>query len=277
MQYALIDAFTDKPFAGNPAAVVRLEQPLPDAGLIGLAAEFNCAETSFVRPRADGSWDLRWCTPVKEIALCGHATLAAAHALWQWRAVDPAQPITFQTRWHGQLVCTHEGAAIAMRFPATPAEPSGLPPDAARVLRVLGPVSAIGTGPVCLALALPSADQVRAARPDLAALALWHEQGVCITAPGDQPGIDLVCRYFAPRVGIPEDPVTGSAHCLLAVHWAQLLGKDRLVSRQLSPRGGRIEVLLAGAVVELRGQAVTVAEGHLSAPAVQAALTASSR
>jgi PhzF family phenazine biosynthesis protein len=260
MDFCLIDAFADRPFAGNPAAVVRLDRELPDATLQAIAMEFNQAETAYLRPLGD-RWELRWFTPTREVPLCGHATLASAHALREWKRADLSQPIRFITRHSGELICRFTGDEIAMDFPATPPAPADLPADAAKVLGVDGPVECAGTATMNLTLVLPDESQVRAAKPDLRTLAAWHPIGVTITARGD--GADFVCRFFAPQSGIDEDPVTGSAHCSLAVYWAAKLGKTTFRARQLSMRGGDIGVSLKGDRVELRGHAVTTMRGNL--------------
>ena len=264
MQYSVIDAFTAKPFAGNPAAVVPLSAPLPDALLQSIAAEFNLAETAFPRRLDDGRFELRWFTPTREVPLCGHATLAAAYALWESNAAPHDQPIRFITRSSGELICHRrlEGW-IEMNFPATPPQPAPLPPDAAAVLRVVGPVTPVGTAPMNLTLRLPTAEQVRTCKPDLAVLATWHPVGVTVTAPGDEPGVDFVSRFFAPQAGVPEDPVTGSAHCALVPYWAAETGRKSFVARQLSARGGELRLELRGDRVHLLGQAITTMQGAL--------------
>jgi PhzF family phenazine biosynthesis protein len=263
--FILADAFASTPFTGNPAAVVWLERPWPDdAYLQALASEFNQAETAYVRPRCDGGFDLRWFTPAREVVLCGHATLASAHALREWgRIGDPDRRVRFVTRWSGELTCVFDGDRITMDFPATPPEPAPLPGDAAAVLGVDGPVACVGTAPMNLTLRVPVQSQVAAARPNLPVLATWHRIGVIVTAPGDDAGIDFVSRFFAPAAGIDEDPVTGSAHCALAVYWAAQLGKTKFTARQLSRRGGRLEVELLGDRVALSGTAVTTLRGTI--------------
>ncbi len=257
MDYLVIDAFADAPFAGNPAAVVRLDRPdaIDDALRQSLAAEFNLSETAFVAPRADAAWALRWFTPVREVPLCGHATLAAACALRQWGAAKgPA--VTFDTRHSGRLTCTFDGDLIGMDFPATPPTPASLPDAAAAVLGVAGPVHCVGATAMNLTLQLPDAGQVRDASPDLSRLRHWHDVGVTVTAAGDRPGCDFVSRFFAPRAGVDEDPVTGSAHCALGPHWAGRLGRCDLTGWQLSHRGGVVHVRVRGRRVELAGRAV---------------------
>lgn len=265
LNYLLIDAFASRPFTGNPAAVVLLERDLDDATQQVIAMEFNQAETAFVQKRADGRWELRWFTPTREVPMCGHATLAAAHALWaEWKLADHAEAIRFVNKYSGELVCTLFGDQIAMNFPATPPKPTALPSDAATVLGVAGPVVCVGETAMNLTLALPDEAQIRLARPVMAEIARWHTTGVTITARSADGKFDFVSRFFAPQAGIPEDPVTGSAHCALAVHWSVVLGKTIFKARQLSARGGELGVRLYGDRVELRGSAVTTMRGELS-------------
>jgi predicted PhzF superfamily epimerase YddE/YHI9 len=263
LPFMLVDAFAARPFTGNPAAVVWLDDELHDAVRQSLAMEFNQAETAFVRSLPDGRFELRWFTPAREVPLCGHATLASAAALRVWGKSSGADPIRFLTLHGGELLCRFDGDEVVMDFPATPPQSTALPPDAAEVLRIAGPVECVGTTTMNLTLRVPSAEQVGAAAPDMARLAGWHAVGVTITAPGDSPGVDFVSRFFAPNCGIPEDPVTGSAHCALACYWAGQLGKTDFIARQLSPRGGELGVRLLGDRVELRGPAVVVMRGNI--------------
>lgn len=247
----VIDAFTDHPFSGNPAAVCRLAQPAPEAWMRQVAAEMNLSETAFVVGRNDGDYDLRWFTPTTEVALCGHATLAAAHLLGGGR---------FHTR-SGVLTCAvGDDGSVEMDFPADPPI-AGAPPDG--VFAALGTDGDTFTGAFDLMVVVADADTVRYLKPDLAALAAVDVRAVIVTAAGDQPDVDCASRVFAPRVGIPEDPVTGSAHCTLAPFWSARLGRDELVGAQLSARGGTVRMRLDGDRVMLRGQAVTVSEVRL--------------
>jgi len=264
IQYLVVDAFSASPFKGNPAAVVLLDSDLPDEVCQSIAAEFNLAETAFVRPLPGGRFGLRWFTPTREVPLCGHATLGAAHAWWEWEVANADEPIRFDTRHSGELVCTRaEDGKIAMDFPATRPAVAPLPSMASKVLGVDGPVACAGTTAMNLMLILPDEAQVRHCRPNLEILAGWHETGVIVTAVSETTGIDFVSRFFAPQSGIPEDPVTGSAHCALAVFWSERLGKTEFVARQLSARGGELDVRLMGDRVELRGHATTTMEGRL--------------
>jgi len=264
MNFFLIDAFANHPFTGNPAAVVFLDRPAPDDWMRSLAMEFNQAETAYISPRADGAFDLRWFTPLREVPLCGHATLAAARALQEWKLVDQGGVVRFITRKSGELRCTFAGDQIVMDFPATPPAPCELPADVERILGLRAPVRCVGTTVMNLTLALPNLEQVKSAKPDLRTLATWHPVGVTITAPGDD-GVDFVSRFFAPAAGIDEDPVTGSAHCALAVYWAGVLQKTDFVARQLSKRGGWLNVSLLADRVLLRGNAVISMRGTIDA------------
>ncbi len=242
----VVDSFTDRPFAGNPAAVAVVDAFPPDGRMQQVAAEMNLAETAFVAPRPDGHHDLRWFTPSVEVDLCGHATLAAAHVL--------AGSATFHTR-SGVLSCTRvPSGLIEMDFPATPSTEAEPPPD----LSIRG-VKWFGRGRFDILIELGDAETVRNFEPDLVELAALGGRAVVITAPGDVDGVDCESRVFGPNVGIPEDPATGSAHCTLAVHWGERLGKTELVGHQASARGGTIHMRRRGDRVVLGGAAVTVA------------------
>jgi len=265
LPYLVVDAFTSRTFAGNPAAVVLLATEEPDDLLQKIANEFNLAETAYPRQLGEDRFELRWFTPAREVPLCGHATLAAAHALWELEILPQNRAIHFITRSSGQLICHRRAQGwIEMDFPATPPQPADLPINAATVLGVPGPVTCVGTATMNLTLRLPSAQQIRDSKPNLAILATWHPIGVTITAPGDEPGVDFVSRFFAPQAGIPEDPVTGSAHCSLTPYWAVQAGKTSFTARQLSSRGGELRLELHGNRVHLLGQAVTTMRGELA-------------
>jgi predicted PhzF superfamily epimerase YddE/YHI9 len=255
----VVDAFTDHPFGGNPAAVCLLGEERPDDWLQAVAAEMNLSETAFLRPVAPGAWRLRWFTPVREVDLCGHATLASAHALRHgWG--EAAERLRFQTR-SGELVAGFDGDVIIIDLPADPPRPV----DAALLAGVLdGAPLYVGrsrSGNHLLAQ-LASADEVRACRPDLQRLAQLDALGLIVTARGDG-GFDVVSRYFAPAAGIAEDPVTGAAHTCLAPFWAGLLGRGEFDAWQASARGGALRVRLDGERVLLGGRAVTTLEGQL--------------
>lgn len=259
MRAYVVDAFTDAPFRGNPAGVVLLEPDVApcDEWLQQVAAEFRHSETAFVSERPDGALDLRWFTPAVEVDLCGHATLAAAHVL---HAVAGRTSTTFHTR-SGTLHASVTGDGIALDFPAQRAVTAPAPPGLAVALGVEVPeVHSDGSD---LIVDLPSAEAVASLQPDLAALADVECRGVVVTAPAAVADHDFVSRFFGPRVGVPEDPVTGSAHCTLGPLWGARLGRASLVGVQLSPRGGRVGVDVRGDRVTLRGRAVTVLAGEL--------------
>jgi PhzF family phenazine biosynthesis protein len=250
-----VDAFTSRVFAGNPAAVMPLESWLPDSTLQAIAAENNLSETAFVVREGEG-WRLRWFTPAIEVALCGHATLATAlvmrHKLGAWRG-----SISFETR-SGTLMVSEDGDRLALDFPAQPPQP---------VARPAGLEVALGAAPVetlqniDLVCIFERAAQVRALDPDFRALARIDVRGVIATAPGED--CDFVSRFFAPRGGIDEDPVTGSAHCKLIPYWSRRLGKHALFARQISKRGGELWCTDRGERVTIAGHGVLVLEGTM--------------
>ena len=251
-----IDAFTDAVFGGNPAAVCPLESWLDDATLQAIAAENNLSETAFFVP-ANGAYDLRWFTPLAEVDLCGHATLATAHVVF--RHVRPeADSVAFETR-SGRLEVSRRGEGMAMDFPALAAPPVATPADLAVGLGA-EPVAAFADMDY-LALFETEAE-VRAIEPDLPALARLDRRGVIASAPGES--VDFVSRFFSPRLGVPEDPVTGSAHCMLAPFWAERLGKTTLLAHQVSARGGIVRCSVAGARVLLSGRVVQYLEGTIT-------------
>jgi len=224
-----------------------------------VAREMNLAETAFLVRRRDG-FDLRWFTPLTEVDLCGHATLASAHVLWEEGHLDPATTATFHTR-SGILTATRRGDLIWLDFPATPDQPDA---GTAALARCLGmAIRYLGRTVFDYLVELESADQVRSVTPDMAALAKLTVRGVIVTARSDESNHDFVSRYFAPGVGIPEDPVTGSAHCGLGPFWAARLGKRELLGYQASARGGTVRVRVDGDRVHLGGHAVTVLRGEL--------------
>ncbi len=256
-----VDAFADQPFAGNPAAVCLLAEPLPTPRLQLIAREMSCSETAFVLPQA-GHFSLRWFTAgMVEVDLCGHATLAAAHILWETGRLRPNEPAHFQTR-SGPLAARRNGTWIEMDFPAAPAVPATLPPEFLQALGVT-PIFIGQFGPKHL-LEVEDAASIRHLSPDFAALKKLPGRGVVVTSPADRPGYDFISRYFAPWVGVDEDPVTGSAHCCLGPYWKDRLGKDSLMAYQASARGGTIRVSVAGSRVWLAGQALTTWRGELA-------------
>jgi PhzF family phenazine biosynthesis protein len=248
-----VDAFTSTVFAGNPAAVCLLDTWLDDARLQAIGAENNLSETAFLVPRGD-AFELRWFTPLVEVALCGHATLASAHVLFSRRSW-PGPEIRFETRRSGTLVVTRRDGLLEMDFPARPPVPRDAPASLAHALGV-APQEILASAEDALVV-LPTEAAVRAVRPDLAALREVGCRGTIVTAPGEQ------CD-FAPRVGIAEDPVTGSAHCVLIPFWARRLGRTRLRARQVSTRGGEIFCEDHGARVTIAGRAVLYLEGTIT-------------
>jgi PhzF family phenazine biosynthesis protein len=255
-----VDAFTDRPFAGNPAAVCWLEQEADPAWMQAVAAEMNLAETAFARPLGD-LLELRWFTPTVEVDLCGHATLATAHALWSAGVVRTDGPLRFQTR-SGVLTCQRAGGFIELDFPALPV--SAVEPRA-ELLAALGVASPrfVGRSKFDEFVVLDSVAAVRNVRPDFRKLGPITSRGVIVTARSDDPRYDFQSRFFAPAVGIDEDPVCGSAHCSLTPYWSEQLGKRELHAYQTSSRGGVLRLKDHGDRVTLGGQAVTVWQGEL--------------
>ena len=260
MRYTIVDAFTAEPFAGNPAAVLLLPSERDDRWLAAVAREMSLSETAFLVRRGDG-FSLRWFTPACEVDLCGHATLASAHVLFEEGLLAPAATARFQTR-SGVLLATHPGR-IELDFPARPAEPTAPPPA---LLPALGaPATCVGKNVEDYLVLVEDEAALAALAPDFRALRVLGSRGVIVTAPSTRPGIDFVSRFFAPGVGVDEDPVTGSAHTCLAPYWGARLGKRTLVGRQISTRGGVVHMRLLGERVILGGDAVTVARGELLA------------
>ncbi len=256
-----VDAFADRPFVGNPAAVCVLPGPTEDRWMQDVAREMNLAETAFLVDEGD-AYRLRWFTPTVEVDLCGHATLASAHVLWEDGLLDPAQPARFETR-SGRLTATKGGDWIELDFPAIPVD---RPIDAGPIAEALGvPVVSAWRSRFDVLAEVESEEVVRSLEPDLGRVGAIPARGVIVTASSRSPDHDFVSRFFAPRSGVPEDPVTGSAHCVLAPYWAGKLGRDGLVGYQASPRGGFVQVRSAGDRVILRGRAVTVLRGELMA------------
>jgi PhzF family phenazine biosynthesis protein len=255
-----IDAFTSQPFRGNPAAVCLLDGERDAAWMQSVAAEMNLSETAFLLPR-DGEFSLRWFTPAVEVALCGHATLASAHALWQEGALATDATARFHTK-SGLLTAAQNGDWIELDFPATPEQPSDPPPALLDSLGIAAPVY-IGRTKFDYLVEVESEEIVRALNPDHARLRTVPVRGVIVTSRSSSPEFDFVSRFFAPGSGIDEDPVTGSAHCCLTPYWSARLGKDAMTAFQASPRGGVVRVRLAGDRVKLSGRAVTVFRGSL--------------
>jgi PhzF family phenazine biosynthesis protein len=258
----LVDAFADAPFTGNPAAVCVLPAPAGAGWMQSVAREMNLSETAFLVPRDDG-FDLRWFTPAVEVDLCGHATLASAHVLWESGYLPVTEPARFHTR-SGLLTAERRGDDIELDFPATAVAPAQAPDGLADALGGARIVS-VGRGRLDYLIELEHEAAVSGLRPDFARLRTLPVRGVIVTSRASTPGWDVVSRFFAPGSGIDEDPVTGSAHCCLAPFWTERLGKAELVARQLSARGGTIHVRLDGDRVRLRGRAVTVLRGEWQA------------
>lgn len=259
-----VDAFASGPFTGNPAAVCMLEAPADAMWMQAVAAEMNLSETAFVRPVvADepGHFELRWFTPTVEVDLCGHATLASAHVLWESRRLAADVVARFETR-SGLLTATRAGDDVALDFPADPVAPAEPERD---LLEAIGLGDAVAsTGRIGWVLEVADARAVRDARPDFARLAAFDL--VVLTARADDDtAYDFVSRCFGPKFGIDEDPVTGSAHCALGPYWAERLGKTELTGYQASARGGVVLVRVDGDRTALAGRAVTVTRGELVA------------
>ncbi len=250
-----VDAFTDRLFGGNPAAVVLLDDWLPDATLAAIAAENNLAETAFLIARPDVS-PLRWFTPSVEMDLCGHATLASAHVLFKYR-YPGSDRLAFDTK-SGRLAVARAGEWLSMDFPSRPGVPAGV--DEAMV-RALGAKPREAFIARDLLAVFDSEGEVRALQPDLQRVAALEAFAVIATAPGEN--VDFVSRFFAPRAGVPEDPVTGSAHCTLIPYWAGRLGRNELSARQVSARGGELRCELRGERVAIAGRVVEYLAGEI--------------
>lgn len=254
-----VDAFTDRLFGGNPAAVCPLERWLPDASMQAIAAENNLAETAFFVREGHG-YLLRWFTPEVEVDLCGHATLASAHIVFQ--RLEPARTeVSFRTLKAGVLNVSRRGEALIMDLPARPPLPTADVPGLVAALGGVVPREILAARDHLVVY--EHAADVAALKPDMAALGKLPCWSVIATAPGERP-VDFVSRFFAPRQGIPEDPVTGSAHCTLTPYWATRLGKTRLEARQISKRGGVLTCTLKGDRVALEGRAVLYLEGAIT-------------
>jgi PhzF family phenazine biosynthesis protein len=262
LPYFVVDAFTSRPFGGNPAAVCPLEAWLPDATLASIAAEMNLAETAFFVREADG-FRLRWFTPAVEVDLCGHATLASAHVLF--RVLEPKRTeVRFHSR-SGPLDVTRTETGATLDFPARVPEPLGDPDQMDAVAAAIGaPIRELWRSRNFMAV-LADAAAVRAIAPDFRQVLALPTDGLIVTAPGDG-GVDFVSRYFTPQHGIDEDPVTGSAHCTLTPYWTARLGRAALRAHQVSRRGGELDVELAGDRVRMTGASVLVARGELVIP-----------
>ena len=254
-----VDAFTHKPFSGNPAAVCLLPGPRDERWMQQVAQEMNLSETAFLTRQSDG-FNLRWFTPAVEVDLCGHATLASAHVLWELGQLRPNEQARFHTR-SGLLTAERKDAWIEMNFPAKLEEPADAPVG---LLEALGVTATyVGKNQFDYLVEVASEEIVCKVNPDFSLLATVPARGVIVTSRASTAGYAFVSRFFAPQVGVNEDPVTGSAHCCLAPYWSRKLEKAELVGYQASPRGGIVRVRVDGERVHLGGQAVTVLRGEL--------------
>jgi PhzF family phenazine biosynthesis protein len=254
-----VDAFAEQPFTGNPAAVCLLPGPRDEAWMQHVAADMNLSETAFLHPEADG-FRLRWFTPKVEVSLCGHATLASAHVLWEAERVPADQPIAFHTL-SGVLTAVRADNAIALDFPLNP--PEAAPPPAGLAEALGAELLWSGWSRFDWLVEVESEAVLRKLSPNFAQLATVSARGIIATSRPTTPGYDFVSRFFAPAAGIAEDPVTGSAHCCLADYWGRRLGKTTMIGYQASARGGVVHVRIAGKRVLLAGRAITVVRGEL--------------
>jgi PhzF family phenazine biosynthesis protein len=254
-----VDAFTDKPFGGNPAAVCVLSEAADKEWMQHLANEMNLSETAFLVGQGDG-YNLRWFTPVVEVDLCGHATLASAHILWEQGFLPPESPARFYTK-SGLLSAVRKDAWIELDFPAEPEKQTEIPED---LFKAFGtPAQYVGKNRFDFLLEFESAEIVRKMSPDFTLLSDFSCRGFIVTSRSDESQYDFVSRFFAPAAGVNEDPVTGSAHCCLGPYWAKKLNKKELSGYQASARGGVVKVRVGDDRVYLGGQAVTVMRGAL--------------
>jgi PhzF family phenazine biosynthesis protein len=258
---AQVDAFADAPFRGNPAAVCLLPAAREDAWMADVAREMNLSETAFLVPRADGSYDLRWFTPAVEVRLCGHATLASAHVLWERGLLPAAETARFHTK-SGLLTASRApDGLIELDFPARPSVPIAVPEGLAEALGT--PVLQVRGSADDDLVEVATEAEVRALRPSFAKLARIPVRGIMVTARSEHAPFDFVSRFFVPAAGVDEDPVTGSAHCCLAPFWGERLGKTRMLGYQASARGGAVRVEVVGERVKLGGRGITVLDGEL--------------
>jgi len=254
-----VDAFTEKPFRGNPAAVCILLEPGEEAWMQNVAREMNLSETAFLHRQRDG-FNLRWFTPAVEVELCGHATLASAHILWETGLLAVEDVAQFHTR-SGLLTAERRGEEIELNFPATPPTEASVPVGLVEALGVVPRY--VGKSRYDYVVEVESEEVVRGLKPDFARLKEISVRGIMVTSVASSEKYDFVSRFFVPGAGVDEDPVTGSAHCCLGPFWSERLGKDKMVAYQASARGGVIQVRVAGKRVYLRGRAVTVLHGEL--------------
>jgi len=259
IQIYQVDAFTDKPFSGNPAAVCLLSEPMPDVWMQQVAIEMNLSETAFLLQQGE-RYSLRWFTPVKEVSLCGHATLASAHVLYETGSLKPDETAHFDTM-SGSLAANKKGPLIELDFPKRIEEPATAPGE---LLTVLGAkpiyVGKCGTKYV---IEVATEGEVRNLKPDFAKMRQLEGRGVAVTSRAATEQYDFVSRYFAPWIGIDEDPVTGSIHCCLGPFWGKRLGKSELIAYQASARGGSLKIRIGEERVYLSGNAVTIFSGEM--------------
>ena len=256
-----VDAFTDKMFSGNPAAVCLIEKDLDDTTMLNIAAEMNLSETAFVKKLNDG-FSLRWFTPKSEVELCGHATLASAHILWQEGILSQDEEAVFHTVFKGKLTAMKTGDEIELNFPVNIPVQSAENPELEK---------ALGVKPFRLSITdnhylaeLRSEEELKSVSPDFELLEKLEKYGMILTCRSESKDIDFISRFFAPAKGVKEDPVTGSAHCVLTPYWSSKLNKKTMKAFQASERGGNLTVTLAGERVLIAGNAVTVLSGNLT-------------
>ncbi len=254
-----VDAFTEKPFSGNPAAVCLLPQAREAAWMQAVGKEMNLSETAFLLKQDDG-YNLRWFTPAVEVDLCGHATLASAHILWETGILLREEQARFHTR-SGLLTAASKDGEIELNFPAKNEEPADAPTGLLEALKVRAKY--VGKSKFDYLVLADSEETVRGLKPDFTALKNIPVRGVIVTSRAVSPGYDFISRFFAPAAGVNEDPVTGSAHCTLGPFWSGRLGKNDFLAYQASERGGTLRVRVAGDRVHLSGKAVTIFRGEL--------------
>ncbi len=259
MRLFQIDAFTDVPFRGNPAAVCLLDREREAAWMQNVAAEMNLSETAFLLPKDEG-FSLRWFTPAVEVKLCGHATVASAHALWEEKVLSAGAVARFHTL-SGLLTATRDGEWIELDFPAQPDQKSEPAPGLLGAVGISKPLY-VGRNVADYIIEVDSPETLKALKPDFSALRKVEVRGVIVTSRGDEK-FDFYSRFFAPAVGVDEDPVTGSAHTCLTPYWCSRLGKQQLLGFQASKRGGVVRVKIAGDRVKIAGKASTVLVGEL--------------
>jgi len=255
-----VDAFTDKPYGGNPAAVCILPEPRGDEWMQSVAQEMNLSETAFLQKAADG-YDLRWFTPAIEVELCGHATLASAHVLWEAGHLPHGEQARFHTL-SGLLTATRKDEWIELDFPAKLAQAAQVPERLLEALGMDAPLY-VGKNQFDYLVEVASESAVAGMQPNFSLLKTLGVRGIIVTSRAEMSGFDFVSRFFAPGSGIDEDPVTGSAHCCLGPYWQERLGKAEFVARQISARGGTVRVRVENDRVHLGGQALTILRGEL--------------